>query len=803
VKHVRKTTALVLLAAIIFTTTVALAGTPSFTDIEGHWAQKAILDAASRGLFSGNPDGTFAPERVITRAELAVVVAKALDLSLDAGANLSFKDAWQIPAWAREAVAALVQGEIMQGRNDGTFGPQAPVTREETAIVLIRALGLAQEAEALSGTPGFADDGQISPWALDFVALAREKGLFSGDPQGRFFPRQSLKRGEAAQVMLKFLELAENPVEGWTEESSSGLTAVTTSNLNLRANPGTQSPLITTIPRGTQLPVHSIATYKGESWLQVSYQGQRGYVAAAYTELKSTAPPAEAKPPAQGSDQLVATTTANLNVRTSPGIHSPRIGLLPQGTRVTVEEIVEHQGETWLRITYQGQTAYIAGEYTDLTTIPQTPPVKEPEPEEETPGPGSPGEGPGEETGSGSTTPPAPPAGDPQYRPIDSGATRGLRLVVPGGKVTVATLKDNLNVRAAPGTDSARLGGLPAGSKVRVEEIVTGREGQWLRISYQGRPAYLAAWYTNLSQETQEAPAPGVNEIALSRVNESLYTLTIKGTEPLGGKLRTERGRVILEVTGMDIPATSRSVAPGPFTTLGITGNTIYLEHQLQQVEARLRAAGDGSLQVLLGINPDDPNIGKSVGWEPSGILKGKVIMLDAGHGGTDPGAIGSTYGTREKDVVLPITLKTAALLEAQGATVILTRQYDTTLSLEGRVNMSNTRQPHIFVSIHADYNNNPTISGSTVYYSSLNPRSGESYRLGSLIMDSLEETLGLRRVGVRDSRYYVLRYNTVPAVLVETAFLSYQPEEALLRQDHFQRQAAEAIARGIMRYFQ
>ncbi len=286
-------------------------------------------------------------------------------------------------------------------------------------------------------------------------------------------------------------------------------------------------------------------------------------------------------------------------------------------------------------------------------------------------------------------------------------------------------------------------------------------------------------------------------------MNDSLYTLTVKGTNPLGGKLRTESGRIILEITGLDIPATKRSVAPGPFTTLGCTGDTIYLEHKLQQVEARLRATGDGSLQVLLGINPDDPNLGQSVGWEPKGILKGKVIMLDAGHGGSDPGALGSTYGTREKDVVLPITLKTAALLEAQGATVILTRQQDTSISLEARVNLSNSRQPHIFVSIHADYNYNPAISGSTVYYSSANPRSSESYRLGTLIMDSLEENVGLRRVGVRDSRYYVLRNNTVPAVLVETAFLSYQPEETLLRQDHFQQQVAEAIARGIIRYFQ
>ncbi|MGI6144032.1 MAG: N-acetylmuramoyl-L-alanine amidase [bacterium] len=811
----KKITAFVVLAALILTTLTALAGTPSFSDIEGHWAKDAILEAASRGLFSGNPDGTFAPERVINRAELAVVVTKTLDLPPDAGAgaNLSFKDAWQIPAWARDAVATLVQKEIMQGRNDGTFGPQAPVTREEAAVVLSRALGLAQEAQAFTGKPGFTDDNLISQWALGFVALAREKGLFTGNPQGQFLPQQSLKRGEAAQVMLKFLELAENPVQGWTEENSSGLTAITTSNLNLRSNPGTESAKITTIPQGTQIPVHSIANYNGETWLQVTFQGQRGYVSAAYAELKTTSPPGEAETPAKEADDLlVATTTANLNVRTSPGINSPRVGLLPQGTKVTVEEVVEHQGETWLRISYQGQTAYIAGEYTDLTTMPLAPPEKDPGQGGKTPEtgvppapeePGSEEENPGGQAGSGPTTPPSLPAGDPEYRSIDSGNIRGLRLVVPGGKVTVATLTDNLNVRAAPGTDSPRLGGLPAGTKIPVEDIVTGSEGQWLKISYQGRTAYLAAWYATLNQESQDVPAPGVNEITLSRVNDSLYTLTVKGTNPLGGKLRTESGRIILEITGLDIPATKRSVAPGPFTTLGCTGDTIYLEHKLQQVEARLRATGDGSLQVLLGINPDDPNLGQSVGWEPKGLLKGKVIMLDAGHGGSDPGALGSTYGTREKDVVLPITLKTAALLEAQGATVILTRQQDTSISLEARVNLSNSRQPHIFVSIHADYNYNPAISGSTVYYSSANPRSSESYRLGTLIMDSLEENVGLRRVGVRDSRYYVLRNNTVPAVLVETAFLSYQPEEALLRQDHFQQQVAEAIARGIIRYFQ
>ncbi|NLJ34487.1 MAG: SH3 domain-containing protein [Firmicutes bacterium] len=803
-----------LLLVLSFTTATALAETPFFTDIENAWAKEAILQAVSEGIFAGNPDGTFAPKRAINRGEFALVVTRALDLPLETMSALSFKDAWQIPDWAQAAVATMVREGIMQGRGDGTFGPLTPVTREEAAVVLVRSLDLTKEAESFRSQPGFADDRNISPWALGFVALAREKGLFSGDSQNRFHPQQPLLRGEAAPVMLKCVELAKNNNgQGPTENSSTGLRAITTSNLNLRTEPNTESTIIVTLPQGTGVSVLAVENVNGEAWLKVQYQGRKGYVSAAYTTLTSTSPPQEADKPRQDNVQdslLLAKTTANLNVRTSPGINSPRVGQLARGTEITVEDMVQHMGETWLEILYQGQRAYISGEYTDIVTIPQAPRGESGE------GQGTNGQGShlgndlvgdkgkesGGQTASGSQPPTVPP-GEIQYRPIDDGTSWGLRMVVPGKKVTVATLQANLNVREAPREDSPRLGGLPAGTMVPVQQVIKTGDKEWLKISFQGKNAYLAAWYTSLSQETQDVAAPGVNEITLSRVNESLYSLLIKGSHPLGGKLRSDSGQITLEIPLMDALKVERPLTSKAFSHLNIAGKTITLKHRLQKVDARLRATGDGGLQVLLNIDPDDPILEGAADPAPKGVLRGKVIMLDAGHGGTDPGAIGPSYGTKEKDVVLPITLKTAALLEAHGARVILTRGQDKNVSLESRVNLSNSHRPHLFVSIHADYNYNPATNGSTVYYSSANPRSQESYNLGMLIMDELAKNPGLRRVGVRDSKYYVLRNNAVPAVLVETAFLSYAPEEALLRQDSFQQRVAEGITAGILRYCQ
>ncbi|WP_158543902.1 polysaccharide lyase family 8 super-sandwich domain-containing protein [Cohnella sp. OV330] len=118
-----------------------------FSDIAGHWAQASIMEAAKKGIITGYPDGSFRPYRTVTRAEFAVMLVKALKLQNEASV-LSFKDADRIGQWARTAVAQAVSMGLIQGDANDSFRPDAPMTRSEMAVMLARALNLAPDASS-------------------------------------------------------------------------------------------------------------------------------------------------------------------------------------------------------------------------------------------------------------------------------------------------------------------------------------------------------------------------------------------------------------------------------------------------------------------------------------------------------------------------------------------------------------------------------------------------------------------------------------------------------------------------------
>ncbi|QNK55859.1 leucine-rich repeat protein [Paenibacillus sp. PAMC21692] len=113
---------------------------PMFGDMAGkdHWAEQAISQAANSFIVTGYPDGTFRPEATITRAEMAVMIAKALELPTDADLLSDFTDNEQIPAWAKGAVASIRQLEIVIGRGDNRFVPGGAATRAEATVMLLR-----------------------------------------------------------------------------------------------------------------------------------------------------------------------------------------------------------------------------------------------------------------------------------------------------------------------------------------------------------------------------------------------------------------------------------------------------------------------------------------------------------------------------------------------------------------------------------------------------------------------------------------------------------------------------------------
>ncbi|NJP09513.1 MAG: AMIN domain-containing protein [Leptolyngbyaceae cyanobacterium RU_5_1] len=172
------------------------------------------------------------------------------------------------------------------------------------------------------------------------------------------------------------------------------------------------------------------------------------------------------------------------------------------------------------------------------------------------------------------------------------------------------------------------------------------------------------------------------------------------------------------------------------------------------------------------------------------------VVVVDPGHGGPDPGAVG-IGGLRETDIVLDIGRQVAALLERQGITAVLTRDAEYDFGLEPRVQIAERLNAIVFVSIHANAISlsRPDINGLETYYYD----SGKS--LADTIHRTILEDVGVPDRRVRQARFYVLRRTSMPAVLVETGFVTGAEDAVRLRDAGFRSRMAAAIARGILRY--
>jgi len=214
----------------------------------------------------------------------------------------------------------------------------------------------------------------------------------------------------------------------------------------------------------------------------------------------------------------------------------------------------------------------------------------------------------------------------------------------------------------------------------------------------------------------------------------------------------------------------------------------------------------EGGETAVVSPKPDD-STSSPIPEETKEItsLKGKTIVIDPGHakvqpaGWPDPGAVGPT-GLQEKDVVLAIGNKVVEKLKAKGASVLITRTGNTTLTLAGRAAIANNNQADLFVSIHMNSNLNQSYNGTAVYYYSGN-QAPQNKKLAQSIQTQLVKSLGLKDIGIIAEQFAVLRSTLVPAVLVETAFISNPEEEKLAYTDEFREKAAQGIVAGIEDY--
>ncbi|KUK31507.1 MAG: Serine protease/ABC transporter B family protein TagC [Thermoanaerobacterales bacterium 50_218] len=182
----------------------------SFSDLEGHWAAADVEVLLAQQVVKGYPDGSFRPEEPVTRAEFLVLLSRALRWGEETGSTsaLGFADRATIPEWARPAVSAAERRGIVRGYPDGTFRPQRLVTRAEAAVILVSSLANFQMGEHTTPDqqPPWSDWEVIPAWARSAAALAWEEGILHGRTSGEFAPGDYLKRGEAAAAVNRLLE---------------------------------------------------------------------------------------------------------------------------------------------------------------------------------------------------------------------------------------------------------------------------------------------------------------------------------------------------------------------------------------------------------------------------------------------------------------------------------------------------------------------------------------------------------------------------------------------------------------------
>lgn len=208
---------------------------------------------------------------------------------------------------------------------------------------------------------------------------------------------------------------------------------------------------------------------------------------------------------------------------------------------------------------------------------------------------------------------------------------------------------------------------------------------------------------------------------------------------------------------------------------------------------------------LLAGLIVVSRNLGKYVS---SGKIKRaeNTIVIDAGHGGSDPGKVGINKA-EEKDINLKVAKKVKKLLEKKGVKVVMTREEDTMLSknsngsqkvqdMKERVKLINNTAPEFAVSIHQNSYHDEAIHGAQVFYFK---HSAEGEQLAAVMQKALlsidKEN---KRQAKADDTYYLLKRTEVPTIIVECGFLSNHEEAEKLVTDEYQQEVAEAIVKGI-----
>ncbi|MFE6167675.1 SH3 domain-containing protein [Viridibacillus arvi] len=543
-----------------------------------------------------------------------------------------------------------------------------------------------------------------------------------------------------------------------TEASSSISYKVTASQLTLREGPSTSTKKLTLIPKSTKLTKISS---KG-SWIKVKYSGKTGWVSSQYLSKVTTNVNTAA------TSKTVTTNVSNLNIRTGAAVSYKSLGKLAKGTKGTVLD--EKSG--WVKIKTSKYTGWVSKSYVTFKS-----------------------------TTSSNTTTSASNVGKYYY-------------------ITIANL--NVREKASSSATTAIIGAVRKGNEFKILK----ESGTWVQIQYtttkkgwvSSKSAYGKISSKKHTSQTSNPNKPDVDEdedtdveptpdpsepenptpeeptdtpednVVYTKPSKTEYIVIQSGFLNIRSKPST-KGDILSEASAGDY-----------YTVLQ------YATYPSNEWVEVMYATGK---KGWISNNTSNSYVTLSNPATNPPAVSNKKIVLDAGHGGSDPGSGGGGYN--EAALTYAFTLKTKSHLESMGYTVYTTRgqfsacssSTNKTIDLQCRVDVAKSKKADIFVSIHMN-SASATAKGTETYYAaSGNPYPTRSRQLANAVHSAYQPTMGSTNRGVKTNVFYVNRMASVPSILLEVGFISNVEDRSKLINATHQNNVSRSIAQGINNYFQ
>lgn len=343
--------------------------------------------------------------------------------------------------------------------------------------------------------------------------------------------------------------------------------------------------------------------------------------------------------------------------------------------------------------------------------------------------------------------------------------------------VKVNTGTDTLNIRATASDSSKILGKLTNGTVVEV----LAKSGDWLHVKTTSGTGYIHAYFTVPAGTETPSDKPVSPPVVTPPVVKP-PVVTPEEPSISSGLV----GKVTVNNLNVRASATS-SAAVLDKLNRGQEVQVLNLNGYWAQIKYNSKTGYVHKSYLKLINKSNSP-------------LKDRIIVIDAGHGGTDPGT--SSKGLTEKSITLDVSKRVEAKLKNAGAKVLMTRTGDTYPSLTDRTEFAKKNYAETFVSIHVN-SATPSAKGTETFFdSSSNPNSVESKSLATYINNNIVKQADMVNRGVKDAKFQVIRNNNVAAVLVELGFISNADDFAKLSSDKYLEIYAEAIYQGIVQYY-